>query len=110
MNINKHYIITKLQSGKPIIVGVDNLPGTPSTQNADGKTDYFIVIVGSGMDAHGKYFTFFDNATNLESKSCSSNNKLYYDDNTGIISGYSAANGAPPTYHDYTVTQIRKNK
>ena len=105
-----NYIITKLQSGKPVIVGVDNRPGTPSSTNADGKTDHFVTIVGSGIDANGKYFTFFDNATNLESKGCNIYNKLYYNENTGIISGYSAANGTPPTYHDYIVTQIRKNQ
>jgi hypothetical protein len=105
-----NYIFTKLQAGKPVIVGVDNRPGTPSSTNADGKTDHFVTIVGSGQNSQGKYLTFYDNATNLTSKGCSSNNKLYYDENTGIISGYSAANGAPPIYHDYIVTQIRKNQ
>lgn len=105
-----NYIITKLQAGKPVIVGVDNRPGTPSSKNADGKTDHFITIVGTGQDSQGKYLTFYDNATNLTSKGCSSNNKLYYNENTGIITGFSAANGAPPTYYDYIVTQIRKNQ
>lgn len=105
-----NYIMTKLKSGKPVIVGVDNRPGTPSSVNADGKTDHFITIVGSGQDNRGKYLTFFDNATNLASKGCSSNNKLYYDETTGVITGYSAANGTPPTYYDYIVTQIRKNQ
>uniref|UniRef100_UPI00083124D2 hypothetical protein n=1 Tax=Hydrotalea flava TaxID=714549 RepID=UPI00083124D2 len=105
-----NYIITKLQSGKPVIVGVDNRPGTPSSVNADGKTDHFITIVGSGQDSQGKYLTFYDNATNLTSKGCSSNNKLYYDETKGVITGYSAANGAPPIYYDYIVTQIRKNQ
>lgn len=105
-----NYIMTKLKSGKPVIVGVDNRPGTPSSVNVDGKTDHFITIVGSGQDSRGKYLTFFDNATNLASKGCSSNNKLYYDETTGVITGYSAANGTPPTYYDYIVTQIRKNQ
>jgi hypothetical protein len=105
-----NYIMTKLQSGKPVIVGVDNRPGTPSSVNADGKTDHFVTIVGSGQDSQGKYLTFYDNASNLTSKGCSSNNKLYYNESTGVITGYSAANGAPPTYYDYIVTQIRKNQ
>lgn len=78
---------------KPVIVGVDNRPGTPSSKNADGKTDHFITIDGTGQDSQGKYLTFYDNATNLTSKGCSSNNKLYYNENTGIITGFSAANG-----------------
>lgn len=105
-----NYIITKLQAGKPVIVGVDNRQGTPSSVNADGKTDHFITIVGSGQDSQGKYLQFYDNATNNSSKGCSSSNKLYYNERTGIITGYSAANGAPPTYYDYIVTQIRKNQ
>ena len=106
-----NYIITKLQSGKPVIVGIDNRPGTPSSLNADGKTDHFVVIVGSGEDSQGKYLSFFDNATNLSIKGANSSNKLYYDAATGIISGQTAC-----TYSDgtplpaYTVTQIRKNK
>ncbi len=103
------YIITKLQAGKPVIVGVDNRPGTPSATNADGKTDHFVTIVGSGQDAQGKYFTFYDNATNLESKGTSPLNRLYYDETTGVLSGKSAAPYAN-TYYDYIVTQIRKNK
>ncbi|TAE68907.1 MAG: hypothetical protein EAY68_04165, partial [Bacteroidetes bacterium] len=105
-----NYIITKLQSGKPVIAGVDNRAGTPSTSNKDGKTDHFITIVGSGQDSDGKYFTFFDNATNFASKGCHPDNKLYYNENTGVITGPSRANGAPPVYHDYIVTQIRKNQ
>lgn len=105
-----NYIMTKLQSGKPVIVGVDNRPGTPSSVNADGKTDHFVTIVGSGQDSQGKYLTFYDNASNLTSKGCGSNNKLYYNESTGKITGYSAANGAPPNYYDYIVTQIRKNQ
>jgi|GEM_PF-2522898 hypothetical protein len=103
------YIISKLRNGKPVMVAVDNRPGTPSTSNNDGSTDHFITIVGAGSDAGGNYFTFFDNATNNEGKGTSTANKLYYNAQTGMISGHSDANGAPPVYHDYIVTQIRKN-
>jgi hypothetical protein len=104
------YIISKLQSGKPVMVGVDNRPGTPSPLNADGSTDHFIVIIGAGSDANGNYFTFADNASNLTSKGMSPFNKLYYNATTGMISGYSAANGVGGGFHDYIVTQVRKNK
>lgn len=100
------YIISKLSIGKPIIVGVDNRPGTPSLTNADGKTDHFIVIVGSGNDVGGNFFTFFDNATNNIHKGTSNLNKLYYND----ASGKSAAAPQVAPYYDYIVTQIRKNK
>ncbi len=103
------YIITKLKSGLPVIVGIDNRPGTPSAKNADGRTDHFVSIVGCGQDAQGKYFTFFDNATNDVNKGTSSSNKLYYDQSTGILSGKSAAPFAN-AYYNYIVTQVRKNK
>ena len=103
------YIITKLKLGLPVVVGIDNRPGTPSTKNADGRTDHFVSIVGCGQDAHGKYFTFFDNATNDVNKGTSSSNKLYYDQSTGILSGKSAVPFAN-AYSNYIVTQVRKNK
>ncbi|MDP1810874.1 MAG: hypothetical protein Q8K66_05660 [Sediminibacterium sp.] len=104
------YIISKLKAGKPVMVAVDNRPGTPSSLNSDNSTDHFVTIVGSGQDAGGIFFRFFDNATNNQTKGASPNNKLYYNSSTGMISGHSDANGQPPAYHDYMVTQIRKNK
>ena len=104
------YIITKLKSGKPVVVGVDNRVGSPSSQNADGKTDHFVTIVGAGEDAAGKYFTFFDNATNLVNKGANVNNKLYYNSATGLITGKSATTPSKPKYYDYKVTQMWKNK
>lgn len=107
-----NYIVSKLKLGIPVIVGVDYKPGTPSRKNEDGKTDHFIVIVGSGSDSDGKkFFTFFDNATNLVDKGAKKSNKLYYNSVTGIIKGrtgctYDDGKPLPP----YTVTQIRKNK
>ncbi len=103
-----NYIISKLEAGKPVIVGVDNRPGSPSSKNADGKTDHFVTIVGSGSDSNGNFLYFYDNATNIESKGTNSLNRLYYDETTGVISGKSAAPYAN-AYGDYIVTQIRKN-
>lgn len=104
-----NYIITKLQSGKPVIVGVDNRPGTPNANNPDGKTDHFVTIVGAGQDSQGIYLTFYDNASNLIVKGTSVLNKLYYDSKTGIIKGKSAVPYAN-AYGDYIITQIRKNQ
>jgi hypothetical protein len=105
-----NYIISKLQSGKPVIVGVDNRPGTPSTSNTDGKTDHFITIVGSGENSLGKYFTFFDNATSSSSSGTTPFSKLYYSASSGIISGPAFVNPNYSPYYAYRVTQIRKNK
>lgn len=104
------YIISALQRGIPVIVGVDYKPGAPSG-NTDLTTDHFIVIVGAGSDNQGNYFTFFDNGTNNVAKGANPLNKLYYNDSTGLIKGQSSctySNGVliPP----YTVTQIRKSK
>lgn len=104
-----NYIITKLQAGKPVIVGIDNRPGTLSSSNSDGKTDHFVTIVGSGSDSRGIYLSFFDNATNIESKGTSSLNKLYYNATTGLITGKSTVPYAN-SLGDYIVTQIRKNQ
>lgn len=104
------YLISALQRGIPVIVGVDYKSG-PSPGNPDNTTDHFVVIVGMGTDSNGKYFTFFDNATNFASKGASPSNKLYYNETTGLIQGQTSV-----TYSDgtklplYTVTQIRKSK
>jgi hypothetical protein len=80
-------------------------------KNQDRTTDHFIVIVGSGVDSEGrKYFQFFDNASNYVSKGANFLNRLYYDENTGIIAGktkvtYLGGNPLP----DYRLTQIRKS-
>lgn len=117
MGINKNaakngvsYLISALQRGIPVIVGVNYKPGSPNSET-DNTTDHFIVIVGAGSDSNGVYFTFFDNASNFVSKGASTSNKLYYNPNTGTIRGQTSV-----TYRNgqklplYTVTQIRKSK
>lgn len=104
------YLISALQRGIPVMVGVDYKSG-PSAGNPDNTTDHFIVIVGSGTDATGNYFQFYDNATNYSWKGASPSNKLYYNTATGTITGQTAVtypNGTP--LPRYTVTQIRKSK
>ncbi|WP_185205181.1 hypothetical protein [Chryseobacterium sp. C3] len=100
------YLKYALSNNIPVIVGVHDAPGHPG--NADQTTDHFIVIVGMGSDNSGKYFTFYDNASGSASLGANPNNKLYYNQATGIISGTSAtpyANGLI-----YILTQIRKSK
>jgi hypothetical protein len=103
-----NYIISKLQQQKPVIVGVNNHPGTVGSLNADGKTDHFVTIVGAGQDSKGKYFRFYDNASNLSSQGANSANKLYYSEITGLIKGQSHTSYGF-TVSEYEVTQIRKN-
>ena len=101
-------MLSALQSGKPVIVGVDDKPGSSNPQT-DNTTDHFIVIVGTGTDANGNYFTFYDNSTNHAAQGTSANNTLYYNPTTGLITGTSQT-----TYglslSPYTVTMIRKSK
>ncbi|WBX99807.1 hypothetical protein [Chryseobacterium gambrini] len=100
------YLKYALSNNIPVIVGVHDAPGHPG--NADQTTDHFIVIVGMGSDNSGKYFTFYDNASGSASLGANPNNKLYYNQAIGIISGTSEtpyANGLI-----YILTQIRKSK
>ena len=104
------YLTYALSKGIPVIVGVDDAPGSPNP-GTDNTTDHFIVIVGMGTDSNGRYFTFYDNASGSESQGAHQANRLYYNPVTGIISGQSNtsyANGAG--MHQYIVTQIRKSK
>jgi hypothetical protein len=94
----------------PVIVGVDDQPGSPNP-NTDNTTDHFIVIVGTGIDINGTYFTFYDNASFYPTQGASINNKLYYNPSNGLITGKSqTAYANDPKLYDYIVTQIRKSK
>lgn len=106
-----NYIISKLKTGLPVMVGVDNKSGSPNG-NPDLTTDHFVVIVGCGTDANGRnFFRFYDNASPNLVSGASANNRLYYDTNTGKITGTSTVTYAnlPPRYA-YSITHIRKNK
>lgn len=64
-----------------------------------------------GQDTSGKYFLFYDNASGLPNQGASLNNKLYYNSQTGKISGQSQTSYAQnPKRHEYIITQIRKSK
>lgn len=103
-------MISALQRGIPVVVGVDDQPGSPNVQT-DNTTDHFVVIVGMGHDSNGNYFIFYDNASGDPAQGANPNNKLYYNPTTGIISGQSQTSYAlDPTMHPYIVTMIRKSK
>lgn len=105
------YLIDALSKKTPVLIGVDNRLGTPSSKNSDNSTDHFVVIVGMGIDENGKYFQFVDNSTNNISVGASYSNRLYYNSSTGKITGKTAntqyRNQAG--MHDYIVTQVRKS-
>lgn len=103
------YMINAINNGIPILAGIDNRNGSPAG-NSDLTTDHFVVIDGMGSDAGGNFFHFMDSSTNIRANGASYLNKLYYNENTGKItgntqSGYGNLPGALP----YTVTQVRKS-
>ncbi len=101
------YIRYALSSGIPVIVGVDNHPGSSNPQT-DNTTDHFIVIVGMGTNTTGKYLRFYDNASGVTSLGTNNLNLLYYNPTTGLISGASQTGyGQNKTYK---LTMIRKSK
>ena len=102
------YLISALQRGIPVIVGIDDIDGSSNPQT-DNTTDHFVVIVGMGTDSKGNYFSFYDNASGDPSQGTNPDNKLYFDSSTWLIKGKSQ------TYYgsqvrDYIVTMIRKSK
>jgi len=105
------YLLSALKENIPVIVGVDNKAGSPNDAT-DKTTDHFIVIVGAGNENGIPFFLFYDNATNGPT-GVSNNNRLYYLETLGTISGRSdVPHVNDPAYgrRFYTVTQIRKSK
>ena len=102
------YINKALEDGVPVLAGVDNATGDPG--NHDKTTDHYIVIVGKGNDKKGNYYNFYDNATDNVDNGTSPQNKLYYDSETGKITGQSQNRYARTRERDYTITHIRETK
>jgi hypothetical protein len=102
------YLISALSRGIPVIVGVDDTPGSSNPQT-DNTTDHFIVIVGMGTDSKGNYFTFYDNASGHSNQGTNPNNKLYFDSSKMQLTGRSQTDYAS-VLRDYIVTMIRKSK
>lgn len=103
------YLNAALGKGIPVVVGVDDAPGS-SNPMTDNSTDHFVVIVGSGTDAKGNFYRFYDNSTSWQSTGTSDDNKLYYNPTTGMIEGQSQTTYASNCPHDYILTQVRKSK
>jgi hypothetical protein len=102
------YLKKALKDKIPVVAGVDDGEGSPNT---DKVTDHFVVIVGMGTDAKGKYFRFYDNATGNEDNGTSDQNRLYPNCDDFVIKGTADnayARGTP--YKSYVVTQIRESK
>jgi RHS repeat-associated protein len=102
------YLNKALEAGMPVLAGVDNATGDPG--NHDKTTDHYIVIVGKGNDEKGNYYSFYDNATANIVTGTNSENKLYYDSETGKITGRSQTNYAQEGERNYTITHIRETK
>jgi hypothetical protein len=100
------YLYSAIQRGIPVVVGVDEGPGSPN-KKTDNTTDHFVVIVGMGKDSIGNYFSFYDNATSDIINGTSPNNKLYINTSTWSISGTSAVYGPSVPY---VLTMVRKSK
>lgn len=97
------YIDSQLKLGNPIVVGLDdNLRVT--TYNSHQATDHFFVIVGSGCEKGKRYYNFFDVGSKTREQGTDNSNRLIIQDNL-LIEGKS--NGGS---HNYTITEIRKNK
>lgn len=92
--INQH-----LESGKPIIVGVNYKDGS---SNFDGVTDHWVVITGRGRDSTGIYYNFFEVAQDKD-KGVSDDNKLYLLE-SGILKGKCTCNR---NYENQWVTMVR---
>lgn len=120
------YLKKALKSKTPVMVGVDDSTDVdihPKTKkfdhaNTDHVTDHYVVIVGMGTDATGKYFLFYDNALNPDIDnqreiSTSPENKLYCDCDNFIIKGEGDKRNKYIQKTDYkslTVTHIRESK
>lgn len=102
----RSYIDSQLDSGKPVIVGV-NRPGG-SNLNMDRRTDHWVVITGRGTDAQGRtYYTFHDPGTRGGQDS-NSRNRFYVDERTGALYRPSG-DGAGIQRLRYDLTAVRRN-
>lgn len=72
--------------------------------------DHFIVIVGMGNDSGGNYFLFYDGATRSNNLGTSNQNKLYFDNTSGKISGLGRVNDTNGNRYNYVISMIRKSK
>ena len=94
-----------LDNNRPIKVGVDYKKGG---NTSDGVTDHWIVINGRGYDSVKNQYYYIYIETGRSSERASSavgDNRLYYYEDNGIISGYKYDG-----ISIYILNQIRTNK
>lgn len=103
------YLKKAISSKIPVMVGVEHGKGASS---ADKTTDHYVVVVGMGSDAKGKYFHFYDNSTGKQDVGTSPENKLYCDCAAFSLAGTGDARNSyiQSGYGKYIVTQIRETK
>jgi RHS repeat-associated protein len=97
------YINQQLESGNPVMVGVNHTLGKGQS---DGESaDHFVVITGRSYDEDKKqyYFNFYEVGTKDEGKGTSDSNRLYVNDNNTITGTNYAGK------RQFTVTDVRKN-
>jgi len=97
------YINQQLESGNPVMVGVNH--NLKKGQKDGQSADHFVVIVGRSYDEEKKqfYFNFYEVGTSDESKGKSGANRLYVNDNTTITGTNYAGK------RQFTVTDVRIN-
>lgn len=72
-----HAMDRELESGRPVIVGVD-YRGKSNTNNFDnGITDHWVVINGRGQNSDGVYYTYFEVASE-DQGACSERNRFVF--------------------------------
>lgn len=104
------YLKSALKANIPVMVGVDD---DSKVVNDDLTTEHFVVVVGMGEDAGGKYFLFYDNAVSDPDIGTSDLNRLYCDPKTHEIKGAGDPNNqyiTGTTKAEYIVSQVRETK
>lgn len=100
------YVKDKLNSGRPVIIGVHFGNGNSAPpNNANKATRHFMVIVGLGSEGDNEYFRFYDPGRSIQNETAatSPNNKFVLNRQKGFFQC---------SYNDktYTITEIIKTQ
>lgn len=101
----KRIIDSHLDSGKPIIVGVDWITG--HTGNYDKTTDHWIIIVARIVENNSTCYRYFDPQTSQEGIGTSENNKVCLQSDGTIKGRYREGSDYD---REYTITMVRPSK
>jgi len=101
-------VISALNNFQSAIMGVTRSNFLTKSSNNNNATQHFILITGYQPYGNGCYFIYVETGrSDANWKSATSDqNRLYYDYDTGTISG---ENYKSPTSPNYIVTEIRTN-